>query len=162
MSYRRFHMMNRTLLFRSLVATSFVLFVISFFLPVELGVSNPSVAKLLRLDGYGAILTSGNSLLTSVIFCLWLLASIGLFLFQNWGRHLYLGLIMWSLVASLLYGIRISPPLGGALDLATNLLDGAILAMAYLPGTRELFSRSALSKNQPESKDAADPGQTTN
>jgi hypothetical protein len=135
--------LNRTLLFRSLVVTSSVLFAISFFLPAGSLVTDPSVVKLLRLDGYGAILTSTSSLLTIGVFCLWLLASIGLLLFQNWGRHLYLGLTLWSLVAAALYGVRISTPIAGAIDLATNFLDGVILAMAYLPGVSELFAQRA-------------------
>lgn len=129
--------MSRVRIFQSLVAVSLLLYLTWSIVPFNW--FGPENAKLLSFDGYGAILNPHGRLLTIGVFSLWVLAKVGIFFFQNWGRYLYFGLVVWSLIGVVVFGIQIASPLDSMFALAINLLDGAILAMAYLPETRDLF-----------------------
>jgi hypothetical protein len=129
--------MSRVRIFQSLVAVSLLLYLAWSIVPFNW--IGPENAKLLSFDSYGAILDPHGRLLTIGMFSLWLFAKVGIFFFQNWGRYLYLGLAVWSVIGVALFGIQIASPLDSMFGSAINLLDGAILAMAYLPATRDLF-----------------------
>jgi hypothetical protein len=133
--------MNHALLFRSIVFTSAALYVVSYLLPYESFERNSAAVNLLRLDGYAAILNFTGPLPTLGVQVLWLVASVGLLHFDNWARYLYLGLTIWALIAAGLYGIRVTSPLESVLGLAVDLLDGVIVALAFLSPLKERFSR---------------------
>jgi hypothetical protein len=133
--------MSHSALFRSMVFISAVFYVVSYFLPYDAFEGTSTAVKLLTLDGYEALFNPRSSLLGSGILVLWLIAAMGLLHFDNWARHLYLGLTVWSLIAAGLYGIRVSSPLEEVVDLVVSLLDGAILAMAYFSRAADLFRK---------------------
>jgi hypothetical protein len=134
--------MNHALVFRSIVFTSALLEVASYLLPYGSFESDSAALNLLRLDGYAAIATFNNPLPTIGVRVLWLIASIGLLHFDNWARYLYVVLTAWALLAAALYGIRVTAPLEAVFDLAVTLLDGMIIALAFLSPLKERFSRS--------------------
>ena len=136
--------MNHSLLFRSIVVTSAALYVVSYLLPYESFENNSAAVNLLRLDGYAAIVRFEGPLPTIGVLVLWLIASVGLLHFDNWARYLYLGLTVWALIAAGLYGIRVTSPLEAVLGLAVDLLDGVIMALAFLSPLKERFSRSSM------------------
>jgi hypothetical protein len=135
--------MNQVRLFRSIVLTSTVLYVVACLLPYDSFESNYAAVNLLRLDGYAARFNPGSWMFTGGILMLWLIASIGLLHFDSWARYLYLGLTAWALIAAGLYGIRVTSALGAVLDLAINLLDGAILALAFLSPLKGRFLKAS-------------------
>jgi hypothetical protein len=130
---------NRLLLFRFFVLTSAAIYVLSYLLPDGLFAATLEEKNLLGLDGYGAVFTPRSALFTIGVFALWLFASLGLIRLRNWARHLYLLLTVWAVVSAGLYGIRVSSPVAAVLDVALDLLDGVILAMAYLSSVKDLF-----------------------
>jgi hypothetical protein len=132
-------MVNHRLIFRVLVASSAVLYAVLYLLPFESLESDPDRIRLLKWDGYGALIQAQSWYVTAGVFGLWLVAYAELLRLQSWARHLYLALTLWGLVAAALYGVRIVPAMQAVLDLATNLLDGAILAMAYFSTLRTQF-----------------------
>lgn len=127
------------IVFRGVVATSAILYLVWYLLPYDSFHSDPAAVNLLRLDGYAALFTPQHSLFTHGLLLLWLVASVGLWHFDNWARHLFLALTAWSVIAGALYGIRVSSPLEMVLGLILDLTDGAILAMAYLSSAKEFF-----------------------
>jgi hypothetical protein len=135
--------MSQVQIFRSIVLTSAVLYLVSYFLPYEVFESNPAAVNLLELDGYAARFNPQSGLFTTGVMSLWLLASMGLLHFDNWARYLYLGLTGWALVAAGLYGIRVTSPLEAMLDLAVAVLDGVILALVFLSPLTENFLNSS-------------------
>jgi hypothetical protein len=140
-------MLNHGYIFRALVLSSAVLYAFLYFLPFESFETDLSRINLLKSDGYAAVLNPQTWLLTIGIFALWIVAYVGLFRFQNWARNLYLVLTIWALFATTLYGIRVVSPMEGVLDLAVNLLDGAILAMAYLSSVKNEFREATVSSS---------------
>ena len=134
--------MRQVTLFRSIVVTSVVLYLVSYFLPYESFESNPAAVNLLKLDGYAALANPQSWLFGAGVLLLWLLAAVGLLHFDNWARYLYLALTVWALVAAGLYGIRVSSPVESVLGLAVDLLDGAILALAFLSPLKNSFVSS--------------------
>ena len=140
-------MLNHGYIFRALVLSSAVLYAFLYFLPFESFETDLSRINLLKSDGYAAVLNPQTWLLTIGIFALWIVAYVGLFRFQNWARNLYLVLTILALFATTLYGIRVVSPMEGVLDLAVNLLDGAILAMAYLSSVKNEFREATVSSS---------------
>ena len=127
-------------MFRSLVVASATLYVIWYLLPYDSLVgSNMAAVNLMNLDGYGATFNSDHWFFTNGILVLWVVAALGLWRFRNWARYLYLSLTIWSLVAAILYGIRVSSPIEETLGLVLALLDGGILALAFLSPLRRSF-----------------------
>jgi hypothetical protein len=132
-------MLNHGLIFRLLVAASAVLYMLLYLVPFASLESDLERAELLKSDGYGALLHSQPWFFTAGLFGLWLVAYVELLRLQSWARDLYVALTIWGLVAAGLYGVRVLSPTQAVLDLAGNLLDGAILAMAYFSTLRADF-----------------------
>lgn len=135
--------------FQALVALSWMLYATWSFLPNYWSATDPGAVRLLSFDGHGAILSPQTRLLTICVFWLWLLAAIGAFFFQNWGRYLFLGLSLWSIIGAALFGVRVTSPLDSVVGLLIDLLDGAILALMYLSPIRDLFGKTNPESTKP-------------
>jgi hypothetical protein len=96
--------------------------------------------RLGRYNGFGAFLPVHHPLYYGTWFGLSLLASIGVFFFQNWGRHLLLSLYALGVLLSLLSGFSVQGPVENFLGQLTVVLDGAVLAMAYFSPLAKHFS----------------------
>ena len=72
--------------------------------------------------------------------CLYLVASIGLLLFHNWARWLFVLLTLASMVFVVVSGMTVLTPFEGLLDLLVGLLDGAILTLAFFSPIASLFT----------------------
>jgi len=68
---------------------------------------------------------------------------IGLFFFQRWGRSLSLCSSIGVFVVYPALGPSLTSPLAGALDEASSLLWGAILALAYYSQVSDRFGKVA-------------------
>ena len=124
--------MNNIRLFQVLVVSSTIIYIVWFFLPYLSGYLSDDESRLAEYSGYGAILPVHHVLYYSVWFGLWLISALGLFFFENWARHLYLALSLLSLVAAMFSGFVVHAPVDALFSNASLLLDGAILAIAYL------------------------------
>ena len=124
--------MNNVRIFQLLVISSTVFYIVWFFLPYLSGYLSDDESRLAEYSGYGAILPVHHVLYHSVWFGLWLISALGLFFFENWARHLYLALSLLSLVAAMFSGFVVHAPVDALFLNAIILLDGAILAIAYL------------------------------
>jgi hypothetical protein len=125
--------------FRAIVIIAWLLLAISYFLPDYLVPNDPSLVRLTRYDGYGAILR-GNLFFVLPLW-LTLFAIVGLVFFQNWGRYLYLVSVAYSLATSLLLGYSVASPLESFLAYLAVLLEGSILTLCFLSPFASYFAR---------------------
>ena len=132
-------MANQTF-FRAMVCAYLLLYVVYYFVPATMFQNEDGAINLLKLDGYSALYNFGNYFET-VLFFLWIVASLGLVHFDSWARTLFLGMTTWSILAPVFYGIRVTAPLEIMLGGLITTLGGAILAIAYLSPVRDRFSR---------------------
>lgn len=147
--------MNNIRLFQMLVVSTTVIYIVWFFLPYWSGYLSDDEYRLAEYAGYGAILPVHHVLYYSVWFGLWLISALGLLFFQNWARHLYLVLSLLSLVTAPFSGFVVQPPVDALFSNATLLLDGALLAVAYLTPLAASFKAMP---NPPLQRDAPTSG----
>jgi hypothetical protein len=140
-------------IFQILIVVAWFLQLLSYFLPIPSWYVDPTFNKLMAYDGYGSVLSLDVPFLYS--FPLWgfLIATVGMFFFQNWGRYLYLALWGYGWCSTLLFGIRLALPAQGFLSIALATLDGAILALVFLSPLRAAFIAVA-SPNPPVERSA--------
>lgn len=135
--------MNKIRLFQSLVIASTASYVIWFFLPFWSFYLSDAEYRLAELSGFGAVLPVESPLYYGAWFALWLIAALALLFFQNWARHLYLTLSVLGLVLAPFSGFVVQAPLDTLLGNAALIMDGAILAMAYLSPLAQNFQNKA-------------------
>lgn len=124
--------MNNIRVFQVLVISSFAIYVAWFFLSYWSFQLSDFEQRLTEYNGYGADLPVNHFLFYGAWFGLWSVATLGLFFFQNWGRHLFLTCTLLGLAMAPFSGFLVQDPLDALLSTINLLLDGAILAMAYL------------------------------
>lgn len=131
--------MNNVRLFQVLVVSSTAVYVVWFLLPYLSGHLSEDEYRLAEFNGYGAILPVQNVLYYGAWFGFWLISALGLFFFQNWGRHLFLVLCVLGPALAPFSGFSVQAPIDALFSTANLLLDGAILAMAYLSPLSKSF-----------------------
>jgi hypothetical protein len=102
---------------------------------------------LMKYGGHGAHVAMSHP----VIYALYLLpfpAFVGMFFFKSWGRYLLLAFLALALFGSFFFGVSISGPPETFFGYFASLLDGAIIAMAYLTPVRERFAGSPVDANR--------------
>ncbi len=129
--------------FQVLVIAATVCYVVWFFMPYWSGYLTDLEDRLAGYSGYGAILPIHHPVYSSMWFGLSLLAAIGLMFLQNWARHLYLALSLLGPALAPFSGFVIQPPLDTFFSNANLLLDGAVLAVAYLSPLAASFRKTA-------------------
>lgn len=138
-----------TSLFRILVVASAVLAIAGHVLPyVDAGLYDPEVADLRAWDGFKAIAPFGGIIQLAFGAADVVLPAL-LCLFVSWARRAYLIYILITIAAGFVWGIRVSTPLEGTIWYAVSLVDGAILAMAYLTSVASRFERVAAQQGAP-------------
>lgn len=137
--------MNLIRTFRILVAAATACYVVWFLLPY--GASDLE-QRIAEYSGHGAVLPIHHSFYYGAWFTLWLVAALGLVLLHNWGRHLYLALSLLGIVVTPFSGYLIQPPLDTMFSSANLLLDGVVLAMAYLSPVAASFKESSRNKKK--------------
>jgi hypothetical protein len=150
--------MKHIRLFQALVVVSTLSYSLWFFFPYIVqhlanDLYRDIASRLGQYDGYGAFLPVHHPLYYWPWFGFWLIASIGLFFFQNWAKNLFLFLNVLGLVLAPLGGFSVRGPLASLLAELTTVLDGAILALAYLSPLAAAF---ATSPNPPLNRTRAD------
>ncbi len=93
--------------------------------------------QLMQYGGHGVRVNPTHP----VIYAIYLLpfpAFVGLFLLQAWGRHLLLAFVTLTVLGSFVLGVSISGPPETFFAAVAELVDGAILGLAYFsPPPRE-------------------------
>ena len=123
--------------FRLLLVISLTLSVVLHLLPDAFPSSDPGIKRLLRFDGYHAVVYSNA--FSVVPIWLALFAFVGLFFLQNWGRYLFLLAVASYVATSLLFGYRVGVPIEMFLGDIVSILDGVILAVAFSSPIKEHF-----------------------
>lgn len=138
--------MNNIRTFQVLVVASTAIYVFWFFLPYWPGYLSDGEYRLAEYHGYGALLPVHHVLYYGTWFGLWIISAIGLFFFQNWARHFFLTLTLLGPVLAPFSGFAVQPPIDVLFSTTNVLLDGAILAMAYLSPLSVAFKTVAPNK----------------
>lgn len=139
--------MKHLRIFQVFVVVSILSYISWFFFPyISERFANPLYLEiedgLRQYAGLGALLPVHHPLYFGTWFGLWLIASLGLFFFQNWARHLFLALYVLSTVLILFSGFSGQGAWENVLSQLTTVMDGAILAMAYLSPLSEAFKHT--------------------
>lgn len=95
---------------------------------------------LLSWAGHKAII-SPPLLVYWLMFAAWLVLSVGLFFYIRLARSLFVIYMVISFILIPLFGYNILSPLYIFLYATGNLLDGAIIAIAYLTSVNEKFDQ---------------------
>lgn len=133
--------MNNVRVFQILVISSFAIYVAWFLLPYWPGYLSDFEQRLSGHNGYGSDLPIDHALFYGGWFGLWLVTSLGLLFLQNWAKHLFLALSLLGLAIVPFSGFVVQPPVDALFFMANLLLDGAILAKAYLSPLSATFAK---------------------
>lgn len=134
--------------FQALVIASTACYVAWFFLPYWSDYLTDTEQRMTEVSGYGALLPIQHPIYYSIWFGLWIVAALGLIFVQNWARHLYLALTLLTLSLTPFSGFIVQAPLDTLFSNANLLLDGAVLAVAYLSPLAASFDQ-ATRNNRP-------------
>ena len=126
-----------------LVVAAWLLMALSYFLPFTSWYADHIFHPLMAYDGVGARVTFQSAFLYAAPLWGFLVAAVGLFFLQNWGRYLHLALWMYGWLGVFLFGTRVTHPIDGFLAATLSTMDGVILALAFLSPLRHSFSRVA-------------------
>ncbi|MCF6211895.1 MAG: hypothetical protein L3J88_10725 [Gammaproteobacteria bacterium] len=122
--------LNLVKLFQVLIVISTLNYVILFFLPYFPEVFSPETQKILAYNGYGAVISS-HLFIYGTVFLLWILSAIGIFFFQNYGRILFLFMYILSIFMIPFFGVSVSAPIESLMFAISDILDIAIITLAY-------------------------------
>lgn len=119
-------------LFQVLVVTAFVVRCALFWLPyLWHHLYSPYVTELLSLEPVGAIVRFDPGL-SYLLLAGYLAGSIGLWRLENWGRVLFTSLTVLSVALVPFSGVVVGGPLDSTLVFVLDLLEGALIALAFV------------------------------
>lgn len=130
--------MSTTRVFQAAVVVNWLLYAITYFTPTDFFARDDYLREVLNGDGFDAVPWAGTAAV--VLFWAYLVAAVGLFFFQRWARTLFLALTV-AIMAGVLFawGTRITHPTINLMNYVVSVLDGVILAMAYLTSVAPHF-----------------------
>jgi hypothetical protein len=129
-------------LFQSMVIATTILGIVLYgSMYVVLPISQ-DMLSLRNASGFGALWPAANHAF-DVAQLLFVAGGVGLYLFMWWGRLMFVAAYVIGLAANLLTGMAIWLPWEVVLITASTLLDGAILALAFLPPLARCFERTS-------------------
>ena len=95
--------------------------------------------RILDYDGYASLLNGQSPLVTTVPFLVLAFATVGLLFLRNWGRYLFLALLVWDFISSPLFGVAVYSPFDQLLAVGSAMLASAILALAFWSPLAQVF-----------------------
>lgn len=128
-------------IFQSMVIASTLIGLFLFLSPY---LSIPISDRSAILKGYGgtdALVPAVTQIVYLVAQPLWIVAAIGLYFLRWWGRVMLVGIYLLSGLGSLLGGMFVYLPWESLLGTAATLMDGAVLALAFLPPLSKYFRK---------------------
>jgi hypothetical protein len=138
--------MSRVTFFRTLVVLSVVFHAAWLVLPFVFEAPPGPLSEALRWQGYGGVASLQQPLFYAGVGAAKLIAAVGLFMLLFWGRWL-LGIVLAVSLAQLPFnGLGISLPHESVLGALTGLIDGAVLALAFVLPTSQRWLTTSASK----------------
>ena len=130
-------------LFRTLVLSSFTLYLVFFFIPfLDPYLYDTETLNVITWEGYGRIFDIPHAI--NYIFILaYLVTLIGVLYFQSWARISFLILTVLSIIVTGIQGMQILPPIEGVLMYFINLVDGATIILMYFSSLSTRFNKYA-------------------
>jgi len=129
--------------FRGLIIVSTTLYVVYWFLPFfDWRWYSPEVLELRSVSGFDAKIVL-PSLVDYLLLAAWLLAAIGMYFFKAPARSLFLWLYIVMTLVDPFRGTSVFTGVDLLLFSLSTLMDGAILAIAYLTSVGRLFVQKA-------------------
>lgn len=123
--------MTRIRLFQLIVVVAVLMNVAWYFLPYFDPDLPPETVALLRASGMGASDVISQPWFHGPLFTMRLIAAVGLFFLQSWGRWLSVFLLVVDLMSTLLGGVTVNLPLDSLVLALAWMLEGAVLTMAF-------------------------------
>lgn len=127
--------------FQLLVVTGTVLGLFVFgwrYLPVPL---SSDAQTMLSYHGVDAVALPLAILINLVLQPIWIVSAFGLCCFTWWSRPLFVGAYILGFIQTLLGGVAVLLPWEFVLLTFISLVDGAVLALAFLPPLSGYFDR---------------------
>ena len=125
-------------------ATAIGLFMFAWpYLPIPVA---QGLVDLREEAGAGAVSAELSYLIFMALQPLWILSAFGLCFFKWWARPVFVGTYVLGIVGNLLGGLIIWLPWEAVLITLATLLDGGVLALAFLPPLSAYFERDRASQ----------------
>ncbi len=125
--------------FRALVVISTLIYLVYWFLPfVDWRWYSLDVLELRELSGIGAQLLLPLAV-EYILFAAWILAAVGMYFFKAIARSAFLWLYIVSTLMEPFLGVVVLTGLDSVLSSLSTVLDGAIIAIAYLTSVERQF-----------------------
>ena len=147
--------MTRIRLFQLIVVVAVLMNIVWYFLPYFDPDLPPETVALLRASGMGASDVLSQPWFHGPLFTMRLIAAIGLFFLQSWGRWLSVFLLAVDLMSTLLSGVTVNLPRDSLVLALSWLLDGAVLVMAFSAPVSSAFEPMRKPLNRGGSPDAS-------
>ncbi len=126
--------------FRAMVVGAFLAHAtVLFVLPQMPSVFSSYSLELMKYGGHGARVAMNHPIIV-VLYLIPFVAFFGLYFFKNWGRYLLASFLALVLIGSFFFGVSISGPPETFFGHAASLLDGGIMALAFLSPLRDQFA----------------------
>ena len=93
-------------------------------------------------NGYGQIIPT-NEAVPYLTTLLYFISLLGMYLYKNWARVLFLLLNIFYIAISPFYGISVSGPVDAIPGQLGTLANGFLIAIAYLTGISSRFRNNA-------------------
>jgi hypothetical protein len=128
-------------IYQGMVVASLLIGWVSFFGLLGF-LATPEMAAMREFGGSAALLPQEAAYYSYLgLQPVWLLVTIGLCFFRWWARPLFIGAYVVSGLLTLVSGVGVWMPWDYFLTSCTLLLDGAIMALSFLPPLSTYFSR---------------------
>ena len=130
-------------LFRSLVVAAAFIYAVWYFFP-QFGfpLYGEEEIAAFQYQGHGAFPLFASNFALVFPFA-WLIAAAGLIVFRPWARQLYFVLEVVAILTGPFYGMSVMLGVEHTLFSAMSMLDGAIIALAYLSPIAGEFDAAA-------------------
>ncbi len=138
---QRRHAINKNVLFRYLVVTSFMLYTIWFFMPYFWNfLYDQKIQILMSWNGYGGLIMN-NAWIAYSFFLLYLITYCGLIYFRTWARVVFVALMIGSFINTSIGGVVVRTAFEYLLESLIFTIDGSIVIMMYFTDVKIIFRK---------------------
>jgi len=137
------HLIDIRVLYRYLIITSLILYIIWFFMPYfcfKYSIYDLNTLNAMSWAGYGGIFKNSIWLSYSFLF-LYIITYWGLIYFKPWARSALVVLTVASLISAFISGITVQTAFSYALDCLLYIIDGSIITLSYFSNLSREFDK---------------------